>query len=187
MQLILRTVTRQRTLYPVSRYPIRLLRCYSASKKENDPHDYLKKLQESEMNEDEQHDKQDEVSGKFWSGDVGKPDNNNNNNDGKKMLRSWIPIARRCYSSSTATPAYVIRRTANKGLPVYSDIKNGRTEKLTIVRRINGDANALREELFTLFPEASPAHIRVNPRNNQVIIKGIYVNEVKEWLIQKGF
>ncbi|KAG0168292.1 hypothetical protein DFQ28_009253 [Apophysomyces sp. BC1034] len=104
------------------------------------------------------------------------------------MLRSWTHLARRCYSSEAAAqPAYTIRRTANKGLPVYTDIKNGGTERVTIIRRINGDANILKDELFTLFPEAPATHIRVNGRNNQVIIKGIFVNEIKEWLIQKGY
>ncbi|EIE83391.1 hypothetical protein G6F46_005060 [Rhizopus delemar] len=94
------------------------------------------------------------------------------------MLRTLIQ--KRLYS----TPTYHVSRTTSQGLPVYSEYKNGRTNLLTVVRRIKGDANALLNDLKTDFPEAV-AH--VNPTTQQVIIKGHHVNELKEWLITKGF
>ncbi|KAL0079812.1 mitochondrial large subunit ribosomal protein-domain-containing protein [Phycomyces blakesleeanus] len=107
------------------------------------------------------------------------------------MLRAFgqfSGIAKR-FSSTVATPApYFISRTANQGLPVYTEIKNGGTQKLTIVRRIEGDAEVLMHEIRVLFPKDAPKNIvRVNPTNNQVIIKGIHGNEIKQWLIEKGF
>ncbi|GAA5817423.1 hypothetical protein MFLAVUS_010969 [Mucor flavus] len=99
------------------------------------------------------------------------------------MLRTFVQKAcqnQRFYS----TPAYTIQRTTNKGLPVYSEYKNGNTRLLTIVRRIEGDSNALMNDLKADFPEAV---LSVNSKTQHVVIKGHHVNEIKEWLITKGF
>ena len=103
------------------------------------------------------------------------------------MLRTLIQqhVARRSYT--TSTQSYFISRTANKGLPVYTEFKNGGTKHLTIIRRIEGDAEALKNDVLALFPEAPKDFARVNAINNQVILKGIHMNEIKEWLISKGF
>lgn len=81
----------------------------------------------------------------------------------------------------------MVARTSNQSLPVYSEIKNGGTQQLTIIRRIQGDAEALKTEMAALFPDAPKNHIKVNPTNNHIIIKGLYVNELKQWLANKGF
>src|SRR6266511_1983194 len=39
--------------------------------------------------------------------------------------------------------SYFIERTQNKVLPIYSDIRNGRTRILTILRRIEGDVEVI--------------------------------------------
>ncbi|KAI8641260.1 mitochondrial large subunit ribosomal protein-domain-containing protein [Parasitella parasitica] len=83
-----------------------------------------------------------------------------------------------------STPAYFVSRTINKGLPVYSEYKNGGTRLLTVVRRIEGDANALIKDINADFPEAV---VSLNTKTQHVVIKGHHVNEVKEWLINKGF
>lgn len=100
------------------------------------------------------------------------------------MFRSIIQSA--CQSSKRfySTPAYTIKRTTNKGLPVYSEYKNGGTRLLTIVRRIEGDSNALIKDINADFPEAV---VSLNPKTQHVTIKGHHVNEIKEWLITKGF
>ncbi|KAI8381332.1 ribosomal protein L49/IMG2 [Radiomyces spectabilis] len=103
------------------------------------------------------------------------------------MFRSWIQVCGRRLYSTEATPSYFVSRTANKGLPVYSEFKNGGTQQLTIIRRIEGNAEALKNEILPLFPDAPKDHIRINPTNNHIIIKGVYVNEIKEWLVNKGF
>jgi large subunit ribosomal protein L49 len=95
-------------------------------------------------------------------------------------VQSTCQINKRFYS----TPAYAVSRTINKGLPVYSDFKNGGTRLLTVVRRVQGDANALMKDLNTDFPEAV---ISINAKTQHVVIKGHHVNEIKEWLISKGF
>ncbi|KAI8876027.1 hypothetical protein K501DRAFT_262856 [Backusella circina FSU 941] len=98
----------------------------------------------------------------------------------RSITQATLQNTKRFYS----TPAYSVSRTTNKGLPVYSDFKNGRTRFLTIIRKVQGDSSALLKDISADFPEAV-AH--VNPKTQHVVIKGHHVNEVKEWLIAKGF
>lgn len=103
------------------------------------------------------------------------------------MFRTLLqPINRRCFSSIKAS-SYVVARTSNHSLPVYSEIKNGGTQQLTIIRRIQGDVEALKSDMAALFPDSPKNHIKINPTNNHIIIKGLYVNELKQWLANKGF
>lgn len=98
----------------------------------------------------------------------------------RSIIQSTCQNSKRFYS----TPAYTVMRTTNKGLPVYSEYKNGGTRLLTIIRRIQGDSNALVKDLVADFPAAE---VNINPKTQHVIIKGHHVNELKEWLILKGF
>ncbi|KAG2174566.1 hypothetical protein INT44_006829 [Umbelopsis vinacea] len=105
------------------------------------------------------------------------------------MLRQGVrSLSKRLYSTEASSPNYIITRTdASGALPVYLDIKNGGTRSLTIIRRVQGDAEALRQEVAALFPDTPKNFVTVNPINNQVVIKGSYVNDIKQWLAQKGF
>ncbi|RIA86706.1 mitochondrial large subunit ribosomal protein [Glomus cerebriforme] len=84
---------------------------------------------------------------------------------------------------------YFVARTQMKELPVYIDIRNGGTRVLTEISRIEGDSEALcndiRKELFHCSRDKNL--IRVNHTNNHVIIKGRHGLMVKEWLAKKGF
>ncbi|KAI9303471.1 mitochondrial large subunit ribosomal protein-domain-containing protein [Cunninghamella echinulata] len=107
------------------------------------------------------------------------------------MLRSLTQTLNKRFYTTALNQAnnksYIVSRTSNHGLPVYSEIKNGGTQQLTIIRRIEGDVEALKDEIVTLFPDAPKNHIRINPTNNHILIKGLYVNEIKQWLANKGF
>ncbi|GES79835.1 mitochondrial large ribosomal subunit L49, putative [Rhizophagus clarus] len=65
---------------------------------------------------------------------------------------------------------YFVARTRMKELPVYVDVKNGRTRILTEISRIEGDSEALcddiRNELFYWSQEKNL--IRVNHTNNHI-------------------
>ncbi|KAI7862219.1 mitochondrial large subunit ribosomal protein-domain-containing protein [Spinellus fusiger] len=89
-----------------------------------------------------------------------------------------VTIGKRVYSSSstatatavkattTTTPRpYFISRTSNKELPVYTEIRNGGTRQLTIIRRIEGDAEALKNEILTLYYQGIPY------RGDQAVVK----------------
>jgi large subunit ribosomal protein L49 len=76
---------------------------------------------------------------------------------------------------------FQIKRTANKQLPVYSDIRNGRTRYLTIVRKFSGDVKELKEELERLLG------LPVTEKVGKLVIPGKHVATVKNWLKQLGF
>ncbi|KAF9125703.1 hypothetical protein BGW39_007206 [Mortierella sp. 14UC] len=97
-------------------------------------------------------------------------------------------------STVTATPAapktttlprtYFVERTKAGQLPVYSEFKNAGSRPLTVIRKIQGNATALKTDLLTTYPGAE---IRVNERSNQVILKGLVMDDVRQWLTVKGF
>ncbi|KAJ2162147.1 mitochondrial 54S ribosomal protein img2 [Coemansia sp. RSA 552] len=79
---------------------------------------------------------------------------------------------------------YFVRRTRFQSLPVYTDIRNGRTRRQTIVRRIDGDVQALGADIAAEFGSDVVA---VKNVSRQVVIKGDLSREVREWLTQRGF
>ncbi|KAF9175786.1 hypothetical protein BGX21_002183 [Mortierella sp. AD011] len=91
-------------------------------------------------------------------------------------------------SSTAAKPSlprtYFVERTKSGQLPVYSEFKNAGSRPLTIIRKIQGNAGALRTDMLMTYPNAD---IRLNERNNQVILKGLVMDDVRQWLTAKGF
>ncbi|KAF9579886.1 hypothetical protein BGW38_003673, partial [Lunasporangiospora selenospora] len=69
-------------------------------------------------------------------------------------------------------------------LPVYSEFRNNGTRALTIVRKIEGNATALKTDILVTYPGAE---IRVNERTNQIILKGCVGEDIRQWLTAKGF
>lgn len=78
---------------------------------------------------------------------------------------------------------FFVSRTPTQGIPVYSDYRNGRSRVLTIVRKISGDAEALREELSRVLGGS----VRVDVRVGRVEVSGNRVPEIKSWLAGLGF
>ncbi|KAI8606493.1 mitochondrial large subunit ribosomal protein-domain-containing protein [Dissophora ornata] len=79
---------------------------------------------------------------------------------------------------------YFVERTNSGQLPVYSEFRNAGTRSLTIIRKIQGNATALKTDLLITYPGAE---VRVNERCNQVILKGMVMDDVRQWLTAKGF
>ncbi|GAA5892251.1 hypothetical protein JCM8208_001493 [Rhodotorula glutinis] len=79
--------------------------------------------------------------------------------------------------------AYFVPRTAHGELPVYTDYKNGGSRVLTIVRKAQGNVEALRADLA----EYLTAPSLVKAAQGQVVFAGDYVRETKEWLAARGF
>ncbi|KAI8324160.1 hypothetical protein GQ54DRAFT_296315 [Martensiomyces pterosporus] len=86
--------------------------------------------------------------------------------------------------SEPAVYPYFIHRTRFQSLPVYTDIRNGGTRKLTLVRRIEGDLEALRSDLSKALDDGS---IQIKGVSRQLVIKGDRLSEVRAWLTKKGF
>jgi large subunit ribosomal protein L49 len=88
-------------------------------------------------------------------------------------------------SSTGVSPAglpFSVLRTHTQGIPVYSDYKNGRTRVVTILRKIDGDAVSMREELQRVLGGA-----KIALRTGYIEIEGNRVQEVKTWLAGLGF
>ncbi|KAG5342234.1 hypothetical protein E4T56_gene10629 [Termitomyces sp. T112] len=97
---------------------------------------------------------------------------------------------------STATQVsikypYFVARNSRGNLPVYTDVRNGGTRYLVLIRNIDGKPDALASELSqNLFPKDSPeaARIQVEVQRSHIIIKGgRWKNDVVKFLLEKGF
>lgn len=67
-------------------------------------------------------------------------------------------------------------------LPVYTDFSGGDSKKLTIVRRITGDIEAMRDELIKITGN-SQAVIK----HGKIEVTGLHSSKVKKWLRCLGF
>ncbi|KAF8078112.1 mitochondrial large subunit ribosomal protein-domain-containing protein [Lyophyllum atratum] len=87
---------------------------------------------------------------------------------------------------------YFIPRNTRGNLPVYTDVRNGGTRYLVLVRNVDGNVDALAKELSrNLFrkdsPEASRINVEIVRSKNLVITGGRWKNDVVEFLKEKGF
>ncbi|KAJ1887070.1 mitochondrial 54S ribosomal protein img2 [Coemansia sp. S100] len=104
-----------------------------------------------------------------------------------RAYESTLAAADTAASSSgpqLVTYPYFIHRTRFQSLPVYTDVKNGKTRKLTIVRRIEGDLEALRSDMSKALSDSS---IQIKKASQQLVIKGERSDEVRAWLTRSGF
>ncbi|PIL23872.1 hypothetical protein GSI_13623 [Ganoderma sinense ZZ0214-1] len=87
---------------------------------------------------------------------------------------------------------YLVRRNTKGSIPVYTDIRNGGTKYLVLIRNVEGNVNALADDLTsTLFPagsnEAERMKIQISRQSHVVLSGGRWKNDVIRWLVQKGF
>jgi len=91
-----------------------------------------------------------------------------------------------------AKPPYIVTRNSRGSLPVYSDIRNGGSRYLVLIRNVNGNVNALRDDLTaSLFQPGSPEAARLKlsvPRSDTLVLTGgRWKHRIMEWLRLKGF
>jgi large subunit ribosomal protein L49 len=79
---------------------------------------------------------------------------------------------------------WAVVRSASGQLPVYRDIRNHNSRELTIIRKVLGDLNALRESLVREF-NVDAKHVFV--KAGRVEVKGRHKHEIAQWLESKGF
>ncbi|KAF2481939.1 mitochondrial large subunit ribosomal protein-domain-containing protein [Neohortaea acidophila] len=82
--------------------------------------------------------------------------------------------------------AYFVTRTRNNELPVYHDSKRGGNMKLTLVRKIDGEVEVLRDQLRARLHLKKEDCI-VNPITRQVVMKGHWKPEVANFLRERQF
>ncbi|XP_066466458.1 large ribosomal subunit protein mL49 [Tiliqua scincoides] len=83
---------------------------------------------------------------------------------------------------------YFVRRSRMHNVPVYTDITHG-CRKMTVIRKIEGDIwaleNDVKEFLTQLSGKTPPT--QVNEVACSIRIKGYFDQELKMWLMDKGF
>jgi large subunit ribosomal protein L49 len=129
------------------------------------------------------------------------------------------PAASRLYSQAAQQATrlvrypYAVPRNSNGNLPVYSDIRNGGSRYMVLVRNIDGDVKVcmygtapnhhlasnnshmhqafekdLRDSLFDpSSPERSRMKTSIQRSRHLVLTGGEWKDTVKDWLARKGF
>ncbi|XP_038146416.1 mitochondrial ribosomal protein L49 [Cyprinodon tularosa] len=95
----------------------------------------------------------------------------------------WIPPA-----ESPPPLPYMVRRSRMHNIPVYSELTHG-NRKMTLLRKVEGDIWALekdvREHLKGVTGKELPT--QVNEVTMTLKVKGHYEQELKDWLLSRGF
>lgn len=81
-----------------------------------------------------------------------------------------------------AAPGFRVFRSNYNELPVYHDYRNGRTRRITLVRKYVGDAEALSRELARVCDQP-----QVEIRTGRIEIKGLHKEKVVAYLESLGF
>nr|XP_022334514.1 39S ribosomal protein L49, mitochondrial-like [Crassostrea virginica] len=95
----------------------------------------------------------------------------------------WFP-----QSEEAKKLPYFVHRTKNHNMPVYL-LKKGPMERTQIVK-VDGEIKLFCEDLKSFLSERYPSRIhytQTNEINNKVLVRGDFVEDVVEFLKQKGF
>ncbi|KAM6969892.1 large ribosomal subunit protein mL49 [Aplochiton taeniatus] len=86
------------------------------------------------------------------------------------------------------TLPYMIRRSRMHNVPVYTDITNG-SRKMTLLRKVEGDIWALERDVKEFLKQVTGKELptQVNEVTMTLRVKGHFDQELKEWLLKKGF
>ncbi|XP_026573429.1 39S ribosomal protein L49, mitochondrial [Pseudonaja textilis] len=85
--------------------------------------------------------------------------------------------------------SYFVRRSRMQNVPVYKDTSHHGSRKMTIIRKIEGDIWALENDVKAFLTELSgrtPA-TQVNENTCSIRVKGYFEEELKTWLMDRGF
>eukprot|EP00118_Oscarella_pearsei_P028424 m.2111 g.2111 ORF g.2111 m.2111 type:complete len:125 (+) comp8313_c0_seq2:143-517(+) len=82
---------------------------------------------------------------------------------------------------------FFVRRSKFNNLPVYTDFRHGRSKKITIIRKVEGDLLKLADCVHEILPEG--AKVSVNNVTSSVIVEGrtVYWKQVTSHLAKLGF
>ncbi|XP_006925286.2 39S ribosomal protein L49, mitochondrial, partial [Pteropus alecto] len=107
-----------------------------------------------------------------------------------KWDEAWKDLAHH-HSSVPGTPPdlpYFVRRSRMHNIPVYKDITHG-NRQMTVIRKVEGDIWALQKDVEDfLSPLLGKAPItQVNEVTGTLRVKGYFDQQLKAWLLEKGF
>ncbi|EPX74466.1 ribosomal protein subunit Img2 [Schizosaccharomyces octosporus yFS286] len=102
------------------------------------------------------------------------------------FVKNCFGILRHYSTGTSKTLPFAISRSKTANYPVYIDYKSGGNQVQTIIRRIEGDDNALLKELISdlAIPKADAS---INRLTKQIVIKGNHSQRVKQWIQDHGF
>lgn len=83
---------------------------------------------------------------------------------------------------NTESLPFKILRTHIGNLPVYTEYKNNRNQKTTIIRKITGDVEEFKNELTKVV-----SNYETVVKTGRVEVKGIHGEVIKLWLKRLGF
>ncbi|XP_020020511.2 large ribosomal subunit protein mL49 [Castor canadensis] len=83
---------------------------------------------------------------------------------------------------------YFVRRSRMHNIPVYKDITHG-NRQMTVIRKVEGDIWALQKDVEDfLSPLLGKTPVtQVNEVTGTLRIKGYFDEQLKAWLLEKGF
>ena len=77
---------------------------------------------------------------------------------------------------------FEIQRSFRGNLPVYTDLRNAGTRRLTVIKGIYGDVGAFKQELSKIVSNSD-----ITEKMGRLEVSGIHSAKVKLWLTRLGF
>lgn len=91
------------------------------------------------------------------------------------------------YLSNSTTASYYLPRTQlSKRLPIYSKYSHGESKVITILRHVEGDFDALKQELLGILPNNPLPKITLRKDIGQIRINGHHVSVLEEYFAKRG-
>ena len=96
----------------------------------------------------------------------------------------WIPP-----SPKATSYKYFVERTRFHNFPVYIQEVDGGTRKLTVINRVKGDHWKFEADLREFLSKRTDKKVytQVDELTERVRVRGIYLDEVVEFLMERGF
>ena len=104
-----------------------------------------------------------------------------------KLPAAAAPSATHTAPDIASLPYFIQRVRPSGQLPVYHDVKAGKTLRQTRIRKVFGDARALRDELKAFLGIEKDKDCAVSAVTGHIVLKGHWRNEVDRFLVAKGF
>lgn len=104
-----------------------------------------------------------------------------------EAMISWLFILYPFIDPLPSLP-YFVRRSRMHNIPVYKEITHG-NRQMTLIRKVEGDIWALQKDVEEfLSPLLGKTPItQVNEVTGTLRIKGYFDEQLKAWLLEKGF
>lgn len=100
----------------------------------------------------------------------------------KFKLQEYNPITNIKPLGNTDNLPFKIMRTFTNNLPIYTDYSRKHVIKKTVIRKVYGDLNELKNELAKI-----TSNSEITIKTGKIVIKGLHVEPVKLYFERLGF